>query len=181
MSSFELNSVVISIVIALAIADILASCGRLVRRRDRIRRPGLYLALSALLFLWLILHWLGLTNYRDLEFERFGQSFLAFSPSLCGALATFVLTPDLTDGTEIDLRAHYFTVAPWVYPLVVGFSLLATISDIVLLGGASLVLILGNAFFSALLLWLASSSRVAVHRAVLGLSLIMTATVILAV
>ncbi len=158
----------------------MASWGRLVRRRDQIRGPGLYLALSASLFFTLILHWLGLTGYRDLEFERFALSFLAFSPSICGALATFVLTPDLSEGAVVDLRAYYFSVAPWVYPLLVAFTLLATISDIVLLPEGPPPITIAVVVVGATLgLWLAVTSRVLVHRAVLGFYLAVSAVLIL--
>ena len=87
--------------------------------------PWIYLAASGWLFSSLILHWLGLSAYRDLEFERLSRSLLVFSPSILGAAAAFVLTPEFPEQGDVDVDKHYFAVAPWVFSLLAAYSILA--------------------------------------------------------
>jgi hypothetical protein len=89
---------------------------------------------SGWLFLSLIIHWLGVSAYRDLEFERNFQSLLFFSPSVLGAAAAFVLTPTLSSEGEIDLERHYFSVSPWVFRLAAAYTALAGFSDLLVPG-----------------------------------------------
>ena len=66
MSDFEFTSVVVSILIAFAFSEILASWGRIIKRWPLVKFSGLYFATSAILLLALAGHWLGMSGYRDL-------------------------------------------------------------------------------------------------------------------
>ena len=124
--------------------------------------------MSGWLFLALILHWLGLSSYRDLEIDRTIQSLFIFSPSILGAATAFVLTPEFRDEDNLELNSHYFSVAPWVFPLAAAFYALSGFSDLLVPGKepAPLVLYLGQ---GALLLWLGFTSRRAIHRSILAI------------
>jgi hypothetical protein len=127
----------------------------------------LYVAVSGWLFSSLILHWLGLSAYRDLEFDRLSLSLLVFSPSILGAATAFVLTPEFPDQGNIEVDRHYFSVAPWAFPLAAGYIILAGLSDLLVPGEepAPLFTALG---FGALLIWLSLTRRRAIHRGVLA-------------
>ena len=73
----------ISILVAFALTEILSSWGRIVEARDRVVRPSLSAAASGWLFLSLIIHWLDVSAYRNLEFDRNYESLLFFLPSIC--------------------------------------------------------------------------------------------------
>jgi hypothetical protein len=122
--------------------------------------------MSSWLFLALILHWLGLSSYRDLEIDRTLQSLFIFSPSILGAATAFVLTPEFPDEGVLDLESHYFSVAPWIFPLAAAFYALSGFSDLLVPGKepAPMVLFLGQ---GALLLWLGFTRRRGIHRSVL--------------
>jgi hypothetical protein len=90
---------------------------------------------SGWLFLSLIIHWLGVSAFRDLEFERNFQSLLFFSPSIFGAAAAFVLTPTLSSEGEIDLDKHYFSISPWAFRLAAAYTALAGFSDLLVPAG----------------------------------------------
>ena len=137
MSDFELNTVIVSILIAFALTGILSSWGRLVEARGRILRPSLSAAASGWIFLSLIAHWLDVSAYRDLEFDRNYESLLFFLPSIFGAAAAFVLTPTVPDEGEFDLGRHYFSVAPWAFRLAAAYVALAGIADLLVPGEAS--------------------------------------------
>ena len=85
---------------------------------------------SGWLFFVLIIHWLGVSAYRGLEFERIYQSLLIFSPSIFGAAAAYVLTPTLPVEGEIDLEKHYFSVAPWAFRCAAAYTALAGLSHL---------------------------------------------------
>lgn len=89
----------------------------------------LYLATSALMLLGLVGHWLGLSDYRTIESFSPAESLLVFAPSFIGALAAFVIVPDLSGPGPIDLPRHYRAIARWVFPMLALFSLLAGMSD----------------------------------------------------
>ena len=178
ISDFEFNSVIISILIAFALSEILSSWSRLIKHRDRVHTPWLYVAASGWLFWSLILHWLGLSAYRDLEFDRVSQSLLVFSPSILGAASAFVLTPDFPGEGDIEVDKHYFSVAPWVFPLVAAYTILAGLSDLLVPGEAPVPLYIAL-IFGALLFWLGLTRRRAIHRGVLAVSWAYTATAFL--
>ena len=98
------------------------------------RRPWLYLGASGWLFLSLIIHWLGVSAYRGLEFDRIYESLFIFSPSILGAAAAFVITPVVSVEGEIDLDKHYFSIAPWTFRLAAAFLAMAGLSDLLVPG-----------------------------------------------
>jgi hypothetical protein len=146
----------------------LSSWGQLVEARDRILRPWLYLGTSAWLFFGLIIHWLGVSAYRSLEFERFYQSLFIFSPSIFGAAAAYVLTPTVSAEGEIDLDKHYFSVAPWVFRLAAAWIALAGLSDL-LVPGEELRPLPVFLTFATVLLLLSFTARPLVHKVILSI------------
>lgn len=105
--------------------------------------------------------------FRELEFERIYQSLLFFFPSILAAAAAFILTPTLPADGPIDLQKHYFSVAPWAFGCMAGYTAIAYLSDFLVPGEqttpalVSLTLTLG-------LLVLAISKRPMLHRIVLS-------------
>ena len=134
MSDFEFTSVVVSILIAFAFSEVLASWGRIIKGWRQVKFSGLYLATSVLLLLALVSHWLGMSDYRALPVISPAVSLLVFSPSFVGALAAYILAPEFPESHEVDLSAHYFAVAPWVFSLLAMFAVLSWVSDQVILG-----------------------------------------------
>lgn len=98
MSDFEFTSVVVAILIAFAFSEVLASWGRLIRRRARVTISWLYLGTSSLFLLALVGHWLGMSTYRALPAITAAESLLVFAPSFIAALlAAFLLFAGLSD------------------------------------------------------------------------------------
>ena len=137
MTDFELNTVIVSILIAFALTGILSSWGQLVEARARVRRPWFSAAASGWIFLSLIAHWLDVSAYRDFDFVRNYESLLFFLPSILGAGAAFVLTPSVPEDGELDLERHYFSVAPWAYRLAAAYVAVAGVADLLVPDEAS--------------------------------------------
>jgi len=152
MTDFELNTVIVSILIAFALTGILSSWGRLVEARGRVHRPWLSAAASGWVFLSLIAHWLDVSAYRDFDFHRNYESLLFFIPSILGAAVAFVFTPSVPDEGELDLERHYFAVAPWGYRLAAAYVAFAGVADLLVPDEASTPRIFTIAITSTLLL-----------------------------
>lgn len=163
MTDFELNTVIVSILIAFALTGILSCWGQLVEARRRVVHPTLSIAASGWIFLSLIAHWLDVSAFRHLEFDRNYESLLFFLPSILGAAAAFVLTPTVPGEGELDLEKHYFSVSPWSYRLAGAYVVLAGVADLLIPGEAStprpFVFML-----TALLLGLSFTERPGFHR-----------------
>ncbi len=104
-----------------------------------------------------------------MEFDRFYQSLLVFSPSIFGAATAFVLRPDLSVDGNIEMETHYFFVAPWVFPLAAVFCITAGVSDLLVPAGEPAVFVF-LLVQGALLFSLSFARRRALHCVVLGLA-----------
>ena len=88
------------------------------------------LGASGWLFVSLIIHWLGVSAYRGLVFERNYESLLFFLPSIFAAGAAFILTPTVAQEGDIDLEKHYFSVAPWAFRCAAAYTALGGLSNL---------------------------------------------------
>ena len=104
MSDFEFSSVFISILIAFALTELLASFGALVKNPPK-TISWRYFALSLVLVRFLVGHWLGLSSYRSLDSISTGQSLLIFAPPFVLALAAHILSPERGQDEGADLVA----------------------------------------------------------------------------
>jgi hypothetical protein len=124
------------------------------------------------LFLGLVAHWLGLSAYRSIESFSPAQSILIFSPSFIGALAAFVLTPELPASGVVDLPNHYRKVAPWVFPLLALFVRVSGLSDRLIFNTDIILPLWFYILRSAVLLIPAFLSRATAHVAVLAFTVL---------
>jgi len=128
MSLFEFISSMISVIIALAIAQLLISAGRLAqgygRGRGRVRFYLPHLLWNISIFLIAFLHWWSLWDFRDLAWNS-GMFFYSLMGPLLLFFAVTLLSPDpRSDQKFIDLQSHYQDVRVLfliVYLLTLGF------------------------------------------------------------
>lgn len=102
----------ISVLIALAVAQLLVSIGRLAQHHQRVRPYLPHVLWSIYIFLLAFLHWWSLWDFRDLAWNS-----AMFFYSLMGPLLLFfavtLLNPDPGPGDRVvDIRAHYEEVRP---------------------------------------------------------------------
>lgn len=111
MSLFEFISSMISVLIALAVAQQLISVGRLAQNHRRVRAYWPHTLWNVAIFLLAFLHWWSLWDFRDLAWNS-----AMFFYSLLGPLLLFfavtLLSPEVRpagpgDDEAIDLEAHY--------------------------------------------------------------------------
>ena len=96
----------ISIILALAVAQLFLGVADLVKRRDRVRFFPPHVIWVVNLFILIFLHWWSLWTFRDLpwNFAMFFYSLMA--PSLMFFTAAMLSPRDLTSGAT-DISAHF--------------------------------------------------------------------------
>ena len=110
-------TVLLSIIIAVAVSEILAGIGRLIRERNRVKFYGTHIAGMVLALLTMILHWWGIWQYRTVEFRAFHQFLALLAPSLTLVIVAFLITPRLPFQGQLDLRDYYFRNQRWTFGL----------------------------------------------------------------
>ena len=168
MSRFEFNTVLVSIVLAFAVSEILTAWGRVIRHRDRVKSPTLFVLASSWVLLAIVVHWFGLWAYAEAEFDRLLDTVLVLLPALVIALVCFVWVPDIPTSGSLDLEEHYFEVGMWTFPLISLFLLLGGVADMAVPKVSFAVPFWFLAGWALILLTLAFSRRRAIHVAVLS-------------
>jgi hypothetical protein len=115
MEAFGHLSVLISIILGLAITQVLQGVRGVVLARKRIRMYWVPLGWAAVVLLACVQSWwaiYGLRGVRDWTFLEFAVVLLQVIASYMQA--AFVL-PDFTGDEPIDLRAHYYDHVRWFF------------------------------------------------------------------
>ena len=114
MSQFEYVTVFLSILLALAAAEILAGLGRLIREREHIRIYWVHVAWMLLMILAVTQSWWVIWNVRAHEFTSFFEFLVIVVPRMIWVLVAFLLSPPISPGEPFDLRDYYFRHIRWV-------------------------------------------------------------------
>ena len=118
MTQFEYLSVLVSIILGLAITQLLSGAARLIQLRHRVRMHVATLCWMAMLFLLDIQIWWAAFGRRDtLEWNFFGFTLYLMMPIIAFLLSYLVL-PELGDEDEVDLAAHFERNRPWFFALL---------------------------------------------------------------
>ena len=128
MSQFEYWVAFLSILLALAVADLMAGLGRIIRERDTVDIYWVPIAWMLLMIGALMQGWFTMWEMSTRPLDSFSDFFLMALPRLLTVLAAFLLSPPILSGVGFDLRPHYFKQVRWVAWLFV--SSLATITVI---------------------------------------------------
>lgn len=124
MTAFEHLSVLISIVIGLALTQLLVDLQRLVQARARVASYWLCLLWAALLFMDMVAWWWALFGLRAaVEWNFFYFLFVLLSPVTLFLAATFAL-PDVGEERTIDMRAYYWDNRRFFFGLLAASTLL---------------------------------------------------------
>lgn len=135
MSSVEHLLVLVSIIIGLAITDLLSSLRHLIGIRNRVRFHWLPLTWSALIFVQLVQIWWIYFYFLQAEIWRSYFAFLFFLlvPVLLYLIASWIL-PDRDETGPIDLEEYYFREKGWIFGLI-SLAVIVQIASELLQGG----------------------------------------------
>lgn len=109
MSTFEFVTVLISMILALAVGQLLAGAAALVKNRRRTRGYLTHSLWLANLFLSALLLWWTLWDLRGINWTAFSYSYVVAAPTIM-FFTVALLIPDDAGGREVDLQAHFFQV-----------------------------------------------------------------------
>jgi hypothetical protein len=139
MPVFDYLGVVISIVLGLALTQVLGIFGHLMKHRRSIVLYWPYLLWTSVLFFTIVQVWWGMWHWRSIaQFRFFSFLYLALGPMVMLYLLSVIVVPDFGEGKRIDLESHYLQNRRSFFVLFVVFYLLI-ITGAVLIRGQDIV------------------------------------------
>jgi hypothetical protein len=134
MDAFSYLSVLISIILGLAITQILQGIRGVVIHRRRLVMYWPSVAWAGLLLLINVQSWWAMYGMRNLQ----TWTFIAFAMVLLQVTVLYMLAalvlPDFSASERKDLKQHYFEQTRWFYGLAVFLLVVSVVKDVVLDG-----------------------------------------------
>lgn len=118
MSEFEYLSVLVSIIIGLAITQLLSGAARLIQIRRRVRLHATTLCWMVTLFLIDTQVWWAAYELRDNENWNFFLFLLFLLTPVVMFLLSYLVLPELGDEDTADLAANFDDNRPWFFVLL---------------------------------------------------------------
>lgn len=126
LSLFEFIIGMISVILALAVAELFLGVARLVENRARVRFSLAHGVWIVNLFLIMFLHWWSLWTFRALSWN-FGMFFFSLlAPSLIFFAATLINPRNLTEA-KIDLAAYFLDIRKVFMTVVIAMMVLSSL------------------------------------------------------
>ena len=142
MTQFEFLMTFASVILAIALSEMLGGWGRLIRSRLPVSWSGLWVGWSLFVIALTIMYWSGMWPYRDQSFSEGYKVFWLAVPTFFLVVLGYLLSPEPEDdASEVDLSERYWLIAPRMFPLLASFLVCSTLADIIIMGerrGASL-------------------------------------------
>ncbi len=118
MTQFEYLSVLISIIVGLALTQLLSGVARLIQMRQRVRPHATTFCWMALLFLVNTQIWWAAFERRDGTDWNFFFFLLYLLMPIIGFLLSYLILPGLEDDDDADLAANFIGNRPWFFGLL---------------------------------------------------------------
>lgn len=134
MTLFEFLMAIASVVIAIALTEIFAGWGRLLRTHIVPKIDWLHLCWTVVVVLYSIQYWVGIWPYRNIEFTTIFQVWFLIFPTLFIVLVSYAITPDIKPDDNQDLREYYMARRGPIFLGLTAFFAMAQIADFVILG-----------------------------------------------
>lgn len=173
MPAYEHVVVVMSIVLGLAVTQLLRGAAQLYRSRKRVSTYWLHWAWVALLVMLSLLLWWTYWNYQSVTDWNFFRFVLYLSPTIVFYFLTAITFPDPSDATG-GLREYYYSNRRGFFGTLVLYLVVAGITAVLVRGLP--ILDASNLFRVAILLPLLMAMRSAserVHIAVMVVSAVL--------
>ena len=134
MDAFSYLSVLLSIILGLAITQVLQGLGRLMQARDRVVPYWPPVVLAVTLLVSFVQTWwamFGLRAYPEWTFGKFGVVLLQ---TIFSYLQAALVLPEVSPEGEVNLHDAYFAHRRWLFALVIAGTLTSLAKDLVLNG-----------------------------------------------
>ena len=162
MGQFEYLSVLVSIIIGLALTQLLSGAARLIQLRRRARMHAATLCWMLSLFLMDVQVWWVAFERRDVEEWEFFRFLLYLLIPVLLFLLNYLVLPDLGDEDAADLEANFNDNRGWFFGLLAAIALTSLGEQALRNGGLSIDA--DVAFRVVFGLWALVSARVASAR-----------------
>ena len=134
IDAFSYLSVLLSIIIGLAITQLLQGFGRVIQGREHIRIFWPSLAWAGLLTLVSVQSWWAMFGLRAHEDWSFFPFLVVVAQTVDLYLVTALVLPEIAPGEKVDLREHYYRQLTWFYCLLILLILISLAKDLVFSG-----------------------------------------------
>ena len=131
--AYEHVLVVMSIVLGLAVTQLLKGAAQLYRARARMRTYWLHWAWTMLLVVFSLLLWWTYWNYRSITEWNFIRFVLYLSPAVTFYFLASIAFPDPADGV-VDLRKYYFSNRAGFFGTFAAYAVLAGLTAMLVRG-----------------------------------------------
>lgn len=135
MDAFSYLSVLLSIVLGLAVTQLLSSFAALVRARRRIAMYWPVPVQMAATLLITVQVWWALFGMRDLRHWTFASFLIILMQVIAVYLMAAFITPDLSREGSVDLREGYFREKRWYFGSILLALVVSITKNILVTGG----------------------------------------------
>ncbi|HTW33070.1 MAG TPA: hypothetical protein VMD53_00525 [Rhizomicrobium sp.] len=134
MDEFGYLSVLISIVLGFALANLLTGMAALVRARANTKIYWPALMWMALVFVVTVQSWWQMFTLRVVQRWHFGAFLVVMMQPVLLFLMSAIIVPNVVDGSAVDLRARFYRERRWFFGVQIGYVCVSASKDIVLYG-----------------------------------------------
>jgi hypothetical protein len=137
MDEFSYLSVLLSVILGLAVTQILKGFRGLVLSRAQIR---IYWPVVAWAFLWLLAcvqSWWAMFGMRGIQNWTFEQFSVVLLQTVLTYMVAGLIFPDLFGSEPIDLKANFYAHRKWFFLLALSVIVTSVLKDVVLSGALS--------------------------------------------
>ncbi|MGN6718862.1 MAG: hypothetical protein ACTHLX_15885 [Candidatus Binatia bacterium] len=134
MDEFGYLAVILSIILGLAVTQLLQGLSQVINARDRVRIYGPAIGWALLLLVINVQAWWAMFSYRNRHTWTFPQfAILLLETIFLYLLAALALPMDF-QGEIVDLRANYFRHAHWFFGSFIAVLLVSLSKDLIFAG-----------------------------------------------
>jgi hypothetical protein len=134
MDAFSYLSVMISLILGLAITQVLGGYRSLMQSRTRVTPYAPALTWSVLVIVMAVQSWWAMFGLR----ERVDWTFVQFAAVLLQTIVTYLLAalvlPDVSIEAHVDLREHYFDHRRWFFAMLIAVLVSSLVKSIAIDG-----------------------------------------------
>jgi hypothetical protein len=134
MDAFSYLSVLLSIILGLAITQVLKGFRGILLARRRVRLYWPVPLWAILLLLMFVQSWWAMFDLREVRIWTFPAFSIVLLQTILSYMLAAIVFPDFSGNETTDLRAHYFEHARWFFGLTIGVLLASLSKDLVLSG-----------------------------------------------
>jgi hypothetical protein len=134
MDAFSYLSVLLSIIVGLAITQILTGFRGIVLWRSRVRIYWPVPLWAATLLLINVQSWWAMFDLREVHDWTFAAFAVVLAQSIAQYLLAGIVFPDFSRDADIDLREHYWAHVHWFFGLFVAVLVISLTKSMVIYG-----------------------------------------------